>query len=143
MKLFLLSPVLVLLSIFGSNFGNELNKPPIDDGADAVIIWGGIKAEGGKIVNSKQADLTAALEKPIAVTLSGKEGKLESATVNIYPYSGDPILVYLIGDTFSADNIKEIQPKIGWGSKVFFENVTVSVKGKTKNLSETFSLKLI
>ncbi|MEY4925801.1 MAG: hypothetical protein RI894_237, partial [Bacteroidota bacterium] len=72
-----------------------------------------------------------------------KEGKMESATVNIYPYSGDPVLVYLVGDTFTKENIAEMQAKIGWGSKIFFESVVVSVKGKSKNLPDAFNLKLI
>ncbi len=143
MKLLLFSPFIFLLSVFTSNFGINFEKTPLEDTSDVAIAWGDVKAEGGKIVNVKQVDLTNSLEKPITIRLAGKEVKLEGATVNVYPYSGDPVMVYLTGDVFSAANITEIKPKIGWGSKFFLENIKVSIKGKTKSLTETFTLKLI
>ena len=134
----LIAALLFVTTFLGlTAFGIDYNG-----GDEALLTWGNVKAESSKITNVKQAEIIDALAKPIAITIGGKEAQIERATVNVFPLSTDPKLIYLVGGAFSAEAQAELQATVGWGTKIFFEEAVCTLKGKPKKIA-TITLKVM
>ena len=102
--------------------------------ADNVeFSWGSAKAINDKITPIKQSELLENIDKPMAYTINGKPTVIESATINVFPPSKEPLQIELNSNQLSKDMQDSLRSRVEWGCKIFIENLVI--KGKTKKIS--------
>ena len=101
-------------------------------GENNEFSWGTIKAFNDKITPIKQADLLEAIDKPMMYSINGKPTTIESATINIFPPSKEPLQLDVIGSQLSQSLQDSVRSRMEWGCKIFIENLVI--KGKSKKI---------
>ena len=101
-------------------------------GENNEFSWGTIKAFNDKITAIKQTDLLESMDKPMMYSINGKPTVIESATINIFPPSKEPLQLDMIGSQLSKSLQDSVRSRTEWGCKIFIENLVV--KGKSKKI---------
>ena len=99
-----------------------------------MLTWGELKVASDKITMVKTADFIKNMPNTMTFTVGKKTVNEVNGTIALFPIDAEtpPAQIDLTNGTISETDQKVLLQYAKWGTKVFIENATCTLKGKVK-----------